>query len=183
MAVALGKRLLSIEEFERDYYDSRYELIRGELTAIAPTGESHGSSVFDIGFHIGAYVKKNRLGRCFGAETGFLVGRNPDSLLAPDWAYVKTNRLPFEASPKFSQIVPDAVLEVRSPSDRPRNVQAKMEQWVEAGVGIAWEYDPSTKTMTVYRPGTQTVEIGLVGIVCGEDVIPGFEMSLRDMLE
>ena len=183
MAVALGRRLLSIEEFERDYFDSRYELINGELKAMAPTGEQHGRSVNGISTELSHFIKKHKLGGCFGAETGFVVQTNPDSLLAPDWAYVKTNRLPFESSPKFSQIVPDAVLEVRSPSDRTRNVQAKMEQWVEAGVGIAWEYDPSTKTMTVYRPGTQTVEIGLDGIVSGEDVIPGFEMSLQEMLE
>ncbi len=183
MAVALERRLLSIEEFERDYFDSRYELIRGELKAMALSGESQGSSMFDIGFHLGVFVKKNRLGRCFGAETGFLVGRNPDSLLAPDWAFISTARLPIEPSPKFSQIVPDAILEVRSPSDRPREVQAKMLQWIEAGVRIAWEYDPATKMMTVYRPGTKAVEIGLDGIVSGQDVIPGFEMSLRVMLE
>ncbi len=142
MAVALGKRLLTIEDFERDYFDSRYELIRGELKEMPP-----------------------------------------NSLLAPDWAFIRTARLPIQPSPKFSQIVPDAVLEVRSPSDRPREVQEKMLPWIEVGVRIAWEYDPATKTMTVYRPGMEAAEIGLNGIVSGEEVIPGFEMSLREMLE
>ena len=183
MAIALGKRLLTVEEFEREYFDSRYELIRGELKEMAPTGESHGWSGTDISYAFTHHVKQNGLGRCFLAETGFLVGRKPDSLLAPDWAFIRTARLPIQPSPKFSRIVPDAILEVRSPSDSLREVRDKMEQWLEAGVRIGWEYDPEIKTMTVYRPGTQTVEVGLDGNVSGEDVIPGFEMSLREMLK
>ena len=183
MAVALGKRLLTIEDFERDYFDSRHELIRGELKEMPPSGESHGWSGTDLSYAFTHYIKQNGLGRCFLAETGFLVGRNPDSLLAPDWAFIRTIRLPIQPSPKFSQIVPDAVLEVRSPSDRPREVQEKLLQWIEAGVRIAWEYDPATKIMTVHRPDKEPIEIGLDGIVSGEDVIPGFVMSLREMLE
>ena len=182
MAVALGKRLLTIEEFERDYFDSRYELIRGELKTMAPTGESHGWSGTDISYAFTHYVKQNGLGRCFLAETGFLVGRNPDSLLAPDWAFIRTDRLPHQPSPKFSHTVPDAILEVRSPSDRVIQVEEKMFQWIEAGVRIGWEYDPATKTMTVYRPGMEAAEIGSDGIVSGEEVISGFEMSLKEML-
>ena len=182
MAVALGKRLLTVDEFERDYYDSRYELIRGELKEMAPAGAQHGKSANNIATFLSHFVLINRLGTCFAAETGFVIRKNSDSLLAPDWAFIKTERLSDEPSSKFSQIVPDAVLEVRSPSDRLRDVQAKLEHWVEAGVRIAWEYDPETKTMTTYRPETESVEIGLNGIVSGEDVIPGFEMGLGEML-
>ena len=182
MAVALGRRLLSIDEFERDYYDSRYELIRGELKEMSPAGAEHGKGAIHISAFITCFVIVNKLGTCFGAETGFVVRKETDSLLAPDWAFISTERMPDEPSPKFSRIIPDAILEVRSPSDRPREVREKMERWMQAGVRIGWEYDPSTKTMTVHRPGLECVTVGLDGVVSGEDVIPGFEMSLRDML-
>ena len=176
------KTRLTVSEYEELDSELRYELIEGELAEMAPTGEQHGGVTYNLPLEASYYVKKKKLGHTFGAETGFVIDVGRNTVLAPDWAFICTDRMPENLSEKFSRVVPDAVLEVRSPSDRPVEVRRKMELWVEAGVSLAWEYNPKTKRMTVYRPDMEPQEIGLDEVVSGEDVIPGFSMTLREML-
>ena len=172
----------NLSEYEAIDPKLRYELVQGDLVKMSPTSEVHGFVGGDLFLTLSSYVKTCKLGKCASSETGFIININPDSVLAPDWAFISSNRVPEKLSEKFSRVVPDAVLEVRSPSDRPVEVRKKMELWVEAGVRLAWEYNPRTKLMTVYRPDKEPQEIGLDEIVSGEDVIPGFSMTLREML-
>ena len=176
------KTRLTVSEYEELDSELRYELIEGELVEMAPTSEEHGGVGSNLTYILTHAVRHHKLGQCFGAETGFVIDTVRNIALAPDWAFIRAKRLSESLSEKFSRIVPDAVLEVRSPSDRPVEVRRKMELWVEAGVRLAWEYNPKTKRMTVYRPDTEPLEIGLDEIVSGEEVIPGFSMTLREML-
>ncbi len=183
VATALAPKIrMTVREYESLDPELRYELIEGELVEMAPTSEEHGVVGSDLTFQIFYYVRKNKLGKGFGAETGFVIDPIRNTVLAPDWAFIRTVRLPEKLSNKYSRIVPDAVLEVRSPSERTSEVRRKMELCVEAGVRLAWEYNPKTKRMTVYRPDKEPREIGLDEVVSGEDVIPGFSMTLREML-
>ena len=185
MAVATAltpKTRMTLMEYEALDPHLRYELIEGELVEMAPTGEQHGGVTYKLPLEPSYFVKKKKLGLSFGAETGFVIDVGRNTVLAPDWAFICADRLPENLSEKFSRVVPDAVLEVRSPSNRPVQVRRKMELWVAAGVRLVWEYDPKTKLMTVYRPEKEPQEIGLDDIVSGEDVIPGFAMTLREML-
>ncbi len=77
----------------------RHELIDGEVTTIAPSGWDHGVAVSDIGILVGSYVRSRRLGVTVGAETGFIVRQNPDTVLAPDFAFVRAARLPAKPYP------------------------------------------------------------------------------------
>ena len=66
----------------------RHELIRGELQTMAPAGGQHGQVAFAIGRLVGNHVYENKLGRCYAAETGFVLRRDPDTVRAPDLAFV-----------------------------------------------------------------------------------------------
>jgi Uma2 family endonuclease len=79
--------------------------------------------------------------------------------------------------------VPDAVLEVRSPGDRPAEVEQKMRRWIGASARLAWELNPTTKILTTYRPGAESRTTGIDGSFDGGDVLPGFSLPLRDVLE
>lgn len=87
-----------------------------------PAGNAQGRLAFDIALEIGLFVRQRRLGRCGTAETGFSPSEDPDTVLAPDLAFVQSGRLP-QANPRgFVRAALDLVLETRSPGGRPREV-------------------------------------------------------------
>lgn len=160
----------------------RYELIDGEPQRMAPAGKRHGRIALKLGRRVGDYVEQAGLGECYGAETGFLVGRDPDTVRAPDLAFIRADRDSFLDEVGFSEIVPDLVAEVVSPSDRASAVTRKALFWLEAGVRLVWVIDPEAQVVTVHRGGDV---IGLLqgedAILSGEDVLPGFSARLADL--
>lgn len=144
---------VAAEEFERFDPEWRYDLIEGELRPMPPMpGEEHGDIANLFTVYAGIHVLQNRLGKCFAAATRFIIQRNPDTGIGPDWAFIAKERLPQKRGTGFIPIVPDAVLEVRSPGDEAGDVQNKVYRRLQAGVRIVWEIDPQTKTLTIHRP-------------------------------
>lgn len=161
----------------------RHELIKGELQTMAPAGRQHGRVALTIGRQIGNYVEDHALGECFGAETGFLVSRDPDTVRAPDVAFIRTDRVPPPEDIGFAEVVPDLVVEVVSPSDRSSDVTKKALFWLGVGVRLVWVVDPLARVVAVHRTGDV---IGLLqgsdALLSGEDVLPGFTARLGDIL-
>lgn len=173
-------KLIAAEEFEKFDPEWRYDLIRGELRPRPPMlGYDHGDLTNQFSVYAGYHVLQQSLGKCFAAETRFIIERNPDTAIAPDWAFIRLERLPERNLEGFSPIVPDAVLEVRSPGDRRRQVQEKVNRWLEAGVRLVPELNPKTRVMTVYRPGAEPQTLGVEDTLTAEDVLPGFALPLR----
>ncbi len=180
MATQIKPKPITAEEFEKFDSEWRYDLIRGELHPMPPMpGEEHGALTWDLSLKLGVFVEENDLGQCYAAETRFIIERNPDTAIGPDWAFIAKERLPKRRSTGFVPLVPDAVLEVRSPGDRKSEVQAKIARWLAAGVRIVWELNPRTRIMTVYRPGIEPRELTIEDTLSGEDVLPGFSLPLR----
>lgn len=186
MSVALENSVLpdiqrpySAEELLRFPASLRYELIKGQLRPMAPTGDFHGSFTYDLGFEIGAFVRQNNLGRCFAAETGFLLRRDPDTVKAPDFAFISRERLTFPRTAGFVPVVPDLVLETRSPSDRNAAVAEKIHEWLDAGVRMALDLDPAKRTLRVYCPGIPPQTLTPNDTLQGGEVLPGFSLPLQ----
>jgi len=157
-----------------------YELVQGELYKVSPSGGPHGPATSRVVFHVTGHIYANALGETFPAETGFIIGRNPDSVLAPDFAYVAYERLPDPLPDGFVPVVPDLVLETRSPGDTKREVAEKVERWLAAGVALVWEINPKTRVLTTHRAGRPPHELGLADTLDGEDVLPGFTLLMAD---
>ena len=173
-------KLITAEEFERMDSNLRLDLIQGELTPMPPMpGEQHGAVTMTLGAYATVYVLEHNLGRCYAAETRFIVQRNPDTTMGPDWAFTARDRLTGEALPGFSAIVPDIVLEVRSPSDTAMEAEGKMQRWLRAGVRLGWEFNPATRVLTVYRLNETPRQLSINDMLTGEDILPGFAFPLH----
>lgn len=176
-------RLLTAEELFAFPSDARFELVRGELRPMAPpAGPEHGFYTVDLTIEVGSFVRQHSLGRCFAAETGFIVARNPDTVLAPDFAFVAADRLVWPPPPGFLAVVPDLVLETRSPNDRPGEVAQKVTDWLAAGVKVVWELNVKARVLTVHQSGKEPVKLTAADTLDGGDVLPGFSLGLKRLL-
>ena len=162
--------------------DKRVELVRGMLVVREPAGYAHGRVAMNLAVRLATYVEGARAGQVFAAETGFTLARGPDTVRAPDIAFVRRDRLPDPATQGFPELAPDLVVEVLSPGDRPGEVLAKVADWLTAGTRLVWTVDPQRRMARIYRhDGSETV-VTAEGALDGEDVLPGFTCSLVSIL-
>ena len=180
MSVQMQQRLMTVEEYDRLPSDLRYDLIEGELIPMPPMpGDQHGQVTAKFSTRAGVFIEDRDLGVYYAAETRFLIRRNPDSSIAPDFAFTARARARTEVITGSSPVIPDLVLEVRSPSDSSSEAEAKMRTWIAAGVRLGWELNPRTQVLTIYRPGQPERTVDISGVIDGEDVLPGFTLPMR----
>lgn len=105
----------------------RYDLIEGEMYRMAPAGGQHGGIAGTLSRVVGNFVFDRDLGTVYTAETGFILRRDPDSVLVPDLAFVAAERLPpLDDQVGFLALAPDLAIEIVSPSETTRRVAAKV---------------------------------------------------------
>ena len=155
-----------------------YELVRGELRPMSPSGGPHGDATSRVSFYVNGIVYGDDLGLTFTAETGFFVERDPDTVLAPDFAYVAHDRLPDPLPQSYVPVVPDFAVETRSPNDTQREVAEKVEEWLAAGVRLVWVVEPKKRTITTHRLGRDARTFTVGETLDGEDVLPGLVVPL-----
>ncbi|MCO6458233.1 MAG: Uma2 family endonuclease [Pirellulaceae bacterium] len=157
----------------------RYELVDGVLRMMSPAGGDHGEVAAELLLQIRRHAKQHHLGRTYAAETGFLLGRNPDTVIAPDVAFVSYDRLggPQVRHAGYVPLAPDLVAEVVSPNDRRRDVELKATAWLQAGVQVVLVVDPQSSTVCEYRRNVE-VRVHSDGYVDLDDVLPGFQLDV-----
>lgn len=115
---------------------------------MSTAGSEHGWISMRIAARLSTYVEERQLGCVFNADTGFIIHRNPDSVRAPDVAFVRQQRIPAQLPKGFFDGPPDLAVEVISPNDSTAEVQEKTEDWLNAGCSEVWLINPKTKTAT-----------------------------------
>jgi Uma2 family endonuclease len=176
-----AERLHTIEELPD--IPECYELVDGELIMMmSPGGWLHGHLVMKIGNVLGAYVEENGLGMAFGEQTGFILTRNPDTVRAPDAAFVREERIPVERDPtEYFPGAPDLAVEVLSPSNRAPAMKRKLAQYFAAGTQMVWVVDPKTRVIIVHARGRQPALLHETDALDGEDVLPGFHYDIAKL--
>lgn len=175
-------KLMTAEELLRlRLPEKRTELIRGRLVVRDPGGARHGAVAMEIGYRIKAHVDAQGLGRVYAAETGFKIESDPDTVRAPDVAFISKERLP-EVEPRgYPGWAPDLAVEVLAYDDHPADMLEKVAQWLKAGVRLVWVVDSERRTARVYRADGSESLLGPDDALDGEDVLPGFRCPLADL--
>jgi Uma2 family endonuclease len=158
-------------------------LVQGELIVMAPAGYDHGWIACNVAGALRDFVKAKKLGRVSTVEAGFLISRNPDTVRAPDVAFVRAERIPPGGQKKFFDGPPDLVVEVLSPEDRSSEVNAKIYDWLQAGCIQVWVVDPQNKTATVYRNRREAAVFTLEDTLAADDLLPGFSLPVAEIFE
>lgn len=162
--------------------EHRYELVKGELHTITPAGYEHGDVASEIGMLLREHVKRRQRDRVFGAETGFLIERDPDTVRAPDAAFVRQERIEEEGIPRgYFPGAPDLAVEVISPSETAQQADDKARAWLAAGTRLVWNIRPLTRSVEVYRPNAEVEVLSAADDLSGEEVVPGFTCRDRGL--
>ena len=171
-----------------DARGQRTELVRGRLLVREPAGYVHGSIAARVLTRIAVFLEHDQtarsvahpLGEVLAAETGFTLQRRPDTVRAPDVAFVAWHRKPIECA-GFAELAPDLAVEVLSPGDHAGEVLTKVADWLTAGASLVWVIDPARRVARVYRAdGSQSI-VHEHSALEGEATLPGFIMSLAGL--
>jgi len=135
----------------------------------------------EFAMRLGQHVRKHGLGRTFAAETGFLLARNPDTVLAPDASFVRADRMVSVCAEGYFPGAPDFAVEVRSPDDSERELAAKAQRWLAFGCRMVVTVDPETHSAIAYQHGAPPVPVPEHGTIDANEVVHGFTLRLDEL--
>ncbi|OYD91213.1 hypothetical protein CDG76_28630 [Nostoc sp. 'Peltigera membranacea cyanobiont' 210A] len=165
----------------RDYRFER--TASGELLIMPPTGSDTGNRNFDMVVELGIWNKQTKLGKGFDSSTGFTLPNGAER--SPDVSWVKIERwnaLTPEQQEKFAPICPDFVVELRSRTDSLKELQEKMQEYIENGTQLGWLIDRKNKRVEIYRPGKDVEILDNPASLSGENILPGFALDLQQIM-
>jgi Uma2 family endonuclease len=158
------------------------ELLKGEVVMMSPAFFNHGWIVTKIDTTLASFVYSRRLGVVVSGEAGFLIEKNPDTIRVPDVAFIRSERMPPDGVAKFFPGAPDLAVEVLSPSDRPTEIAAKVQDWLRAGCIVVWLVDHRTRSITAHRNGS-IQEFSQEDALDCPDLLPGFSVPVEDFFQ
>lgn len=185
-ALDFGSARLTDEQFEelcRRQKDAKFELsANGELLVMPPTSLDSGWRNTDLTTQVNLWSKESKTGIVFDSSTMFTLPNGAKR--SPDVSWLnneKWGRLSPSERQKFSRVVPDFVIELRSPTDYLGDIQNKMAEYIENGVSLGWLIDPINRQVHIYRANGEIDILENPEKVSGEDVLKGFELKVREI--
>jgi Uma2 family endonuclease len=161
-----------------------YELVEGRIIRMSPPGSLHAVCANRIAVELTLFVQQRRFGVVFPQDSGFLLASDPDTVRAPDVAFVSRERVPAGGIPLgYWPGAPDLAVEVLTANDRPRGIGAKVADYLAHGCRLVWVVDPRRHAATVHRPGGAASALTEQDVLHGDPVLPGFSLPVSDIFE
>lgn len=182
----VATRLMTADELARlPEDDSHFELINGELVPMSPSGGLHFVIGLRLNMEIGAYIAQHPIGGLGSAEGGFLLERNRDTVLAPDFAFLTNEQIrTVRRTPEgFARVVPPLVIEVKSPTDREPAIIEKLGIYQAAGVTEIWWVRPDERSLTLHRLNHEPEVVRPPAIFSSSSVLPGLSIDLAALFD
>ncbi|MBT8136797.1 MAG: Uma2 family endonuclease [Gammaproteobacteria bacterium] len=159
-----------------------YELVNGWLVSEPPPGVRHGRVAGRIVAILDACVRQHGAGVVVTCDTGFVLHRSPDTVRAPDVAFIRMDRyLAMEDDADAMPGPPDLAVEVLSPGNRPQEIHAKVADYLAAGTTLVWVVDPQTEQVRSYRSLFEPQIHAGTDLLTAEDLLPEFSVPVADI--
>jgi Uma2 family endonuclease len=185
MATLLDSKLLTAEEYGRLANDGRLtELVRGRIVEMNRPFTSHGFFLSRINALLWSFVEKNELGRVVGGDAGVITQHDPDTVRGPDVAFYSYQRIPRGSLPEeYWPASPELVIEVRSKSDRWKDILQKVAEYLGANVLTVAVIDPISQRVHVYSADTENTVLSNTDLLAFPDILPGFAVPVGSLFE
>ena len=154
----------------------------GDIIVMAPTGGKGGIQNAELLVAFGNWAKRDGSGRFFDSSTEFILPNRAGR--APDLSWVRNERwnsLTEKEQEQFPPLCPDFVVELRSKTDRLKNLQVKMEEYTANGAQLGWLIDPLERKVHIYRPASEPEVLDDPENVSGEPLLKGFVLDVRSI--
>ena len=177
----ITKTLLTADDLARmpDDASVQIELDEGELIVMPPAGEEHGYVEMDLGSQLAQFVKRHKLGRVYGGDTGFRL--NDRTVFAPDVAFVRKERVEALRSKSFAKGAPDLAVEIFSPSDGIRQTTRKVKQYLALGCHTVWVVYPKREEVVVFEASGAERTLHAGDVLEAPDLLPGFSVKVAEL--
>jgi Uma2 family endonuclease len=166
-----------------DNPELRLELTaRKEIIVMSPTNSKTGMRNAEIGLQLGIWAKRDGRGVVFDSDTGFTLPNGANR--APDASWILRERwdaLTPEQQEVFAPLCPDFVIELWSPSDTLRELQLKLDEYIENGARLGFLIYPAKREVYVYRPNKAVERLDDPSVVNGDPELPGFSLDLTEI--
>ena len=184
MTTLLESKLLTAEEYGRLENDGRLtELVRGKTVEMNRPFTSHGYLMINIGHLLTQFVKQHGLGRVVGGDAGVVTQRDPDTVRGPDLAFYSYQRIPSGPLPDgYWPVSPELVVEIRSKTDRWKDILQKVAEYLSANVLTVAVIDPERQQVHLYSDNETTV-LDATDLLTFQDVLPGFEIVVGRLFD
>ncbi len=180
MIVAINQKLYTAADLIRLPHDQkRYALVAGELLEMSPTGKSHGLLTSELSYRLIAFVRQHDLGQVYGAETGFKLTENPDTVYGIDAAFVSKARA--QRGEDYFMGAPDLAIEVVSPGNTQIEMHDKVSAYFRAGAWLVWIVYPKSRAIYVYQAANEVRILTSGETLDGGAVLPGFALQIGDL--
>ena len=179
---ATEEKLLSAEEYYATCRLKHTELINGKVVELSPPGFDHGEIAGNIYVALKNFLRGKSLGRV-SVEGGFRFQRKPAIVRAPDVSFVETARLQGLTTRGFIDGAPTLAVEVVSPGDLWPQIEEKVQLYLDKGTRVVWIVEPDSQSVQVRTKTSAPVVFRLDDILDGGEILPGFQLPLREIFE
>ncbi|HAA27485.1 MAG TPA: hypothetical protein DCE56_07120 [Cyanobacteria bacterium UBA8553] len=167
-----------LEKLQAEHPDYRMELVDGNIIVMSPSGYESDEVAAEFTAQMRNWVRPRRLGRVTGSSAGFDLPNS--NVRAPDVSFVLAQRL--RRSPRsYAEVVPDLMVEVKSPSDTIKSLRDKIKEFLSLGTNVGILVNPEKHTVEIYRSDKDVVVLGDGDVLTIPELLPGWEVAIADL--
>jgi Uma2 family endonuclease len=182
MARALSTSITAEEFFDfanlAENRDRHLDLIEGRVVESPLRGEQHGFVCANGVFQLSRYLQRLKTGYVCSNNVGFVLERNPDTVIGPDICLFLESRKFKELELNWPKQLPNLIIEVLSPNDRQAMMRKRVNKFLEKGVGMAWLVDPEAQALTIFLPNRNAALLERDDEMMGLKLLPDFRCKV-----